>query len=132
MLDIKYFILGTVFITHTLYAPWVIYVGRQTIWRGRFVQRITNLWAFKLRQYKWTKVSLPWEVQNAERLFSIILSIKCNITYRGGSPGLVVIGGDSCFEGCGFESQYHILDGNFFTLICCKIYNDVCLKRPKK
>ena len=28
----------------------------------------------------------------------------------GGSPGLVVMGGDSCSEGCGFESQLFILD----------------------
>ena len=49
----------------------------------------------------------------------------------GGSPGLVVMGGDSCSKGRGFESLHHILDGHFFTLICCKICNDVCLKRPK-
>ena len=32
---------------------------------------------------------------------------------RGGSPGLVVMGGDSCSRGHGFESKYHILDGHF-------------------
>ena len=37
------------------------------------------------------------------------------------SPGLVVMGGDSCPEGCGFESQHHILDGHFFTLFVVKI-----------
>ena len=31
----------------------------------------------------------------------------------GGSPGLVVTGGDSHSEGRGFESQCCILDGNF-------------------
>ena len=31
----------------------------------------------------------------------------------GGSPGLVVMGGDSCAEGRGFESQHCILDGHF-------------------
>ena len=31
----------------------------------------------------------------------------------GGSPGLVVMGGGSCSEGRGFESQHHILDGHF-------------------
>ena len=31
---------------------------------------------------------------------------------KGGSPGLVVMGGDSRSEGCGFESQ-RILDGLF-------------------
>ena len=40
---------------------------------------------------------------------------------EGGSPGLLVMGGDSCSEGCGFESRYRILDGHFFTLICYKI-----------
>ena len=48
-----------------------------------------------------------------------------------GSPGLVVMGGDSCSEGCGFKSQHRMLDGHFFTYICWKNCNDVCLKRPK-
>ena len=30
----------------------------------------------------------------------------------GGSPGLVVMGGGSCTEGCEFESQHRILDGD--------------------
>ena len=39
----------------------------------------------------------------------------------------MVMGGDSCSEGRGFESQHWILDSHFFTLICCKNGN-VCLK----
>ena len=35
----------------------------------------------------------------------------------GGSPGLVVMGGDSWPKGCGFESQHHILDGHFSPLL---------------
>ena len=35
-------------------------------------------------------------------------------TLRGGSPGLVVMGGDSCSEGRGFKSQHHIQDGHFY------------------
>ena len=31
----------------------------------------------------------------------------------GGSPGQVVMGGDSCSEGHGFESHHHTLDGIF-------------------
>ena len=54
-------------------------------------------------------------------------SINC----KGGSPGQVIMGGDSCSEGCGFKSLHHLLGEHFFTLICCKICNDVCLKRPK-
>ena len=49
----------------------------------------------------------------------------------GGSPGLVVMGGDSRSEGRGFESRCHILDGHFFTLICCKIVLIFVCKRPK-
>ena len=48
----------------------------------------------------------------------------------GESPGLLVMGGDSCSKGCGFKSQHHILDGHFFTFICCKNCN-FCLKRQK-
>ena len=32
---------------------------------------------------------------------------------KGGNPGLVVMGGDSCSEGRGFKSQHRILDGHF-------------------
>ena len=40
----------------------------------------------------------------------------------------MVIGGDSCYEGHGFESQHRILDGHFSHIV--KNCN-VCLKRPK-
>ena len=43
----------------------------------------------------------------------------------------MVMGGDSRSEGRGFESQCHILDGHFFTLICCKIVLMFILKRLK-
>ena len=39
----------------------------------------------------------------------------------------VVKGGDSQSEGCEFDSWCRILDGDFFTIICCKICI-VCLK----
>ena len=42
----------------------------------------------------------------------------------------MVMGRDSRFKGCEFESQHHILDGHFFTYICCGNCI-VCLKRPK-
>ena len=47
-----------------------------------------------------------------------------------GSPGLAVMGRDSRPEGRWFESWPRILDGHFFTYICCKNCI-VCLKRPK-
>ena len=41
---------------------------------------------------------------------------------KGGSPGLVVgMGGDSCSEGCGFESQHRILDGHVSHLFVIKV-----------
>ena len=42
----------------------------------------------------------------------------------------MVTGGDSCERGHGFKFQHQILDGDFFTLICCKNCI-VCLNRPK-
>ena len=42
----------------------------------------------------------------------------------------MVMGRDSRSEGCGIESRHRILDGHFFTNICCKNCN-VCLKRLK-
>ena len=43
----------------------------------------------------------------------------------------MVMGRDSHLEGCGFKSQHCILDGHFFTYICCINCDDVCLNRPK-
>ena len=46
---------------------------------------------------------------------------RCSAAARrrgGGSPGLVVMGGDSCSKGRESKSQDHILDGHFFILIC--------------
>ena len=42
----------------------------------------------------------------------------------------MVMGRVSRSKGHGFESWHHILDGHFFTYICCKNCN-ICLKRPK-
>ena len=52
------------------------------------------------------------------------IGLRSKVTLKwGGSPGLVVMGDDSCSRGCGFESRRRILNGHFFTF--------VCLKRPK-
>ena len=40
---------------------------------------------------------------------------------QGRSPGLVVMGGDSCTKGHGFESQHRILDGHISYLFVVKI-----------
>ena len=45
----------------------------------------------------------------------------------GGSPGLVVMGGDSHSKGCEFKPRHRILDGhNIFTMICKNCI--VCLR----
>ena len=49
---------------------------------------------------------------------------------KGGSPNLVVMGGDSCSVGRGFESQHLILDGHLFTNIC-RIKCNVCLEKDE-
>ena len=43
---------------------------------------------------------------------------------EGGSPGLVVMGDNSCSICCGFESQHHILDGHdiFHIDLLLKLY----------
>ena len=41
--------------------------------------------------------------------------------HMGGSPGLVLMEGDSCSSGRGFEYQHHILDGHFSRLFVVKI-----------
>ena len=45
---------------------------------------------------------------NVNLEFDLILPFSMGV-----SPGLVVMGGDSCSEGRGFKSQHHILDGHF-------------------
>ena len=49
------------------------------------------------------------------------MSAKSKINLVGGSPGLVVVGGDSCSECRGFKSQLCILDGHFSHIFVVKI-----------
>ena len=42
------------------------------------------------------------------------MSLK-NTFNLDGSPGLVIMGGDSCSKGREFKSRHCILDGHFFT-----------------
>ena len=60
-----------------------------------------------------------------QKIFKISILPK-----MGGSPGLVVMGDDSCLKGHGFKSQHIILDEHYFASICCKNWI-VCLKRLK-
>ena len=73
-------------------------------------------------------MDLMFDRQRFKKIFSFLKTLA-----MGGSPGLVVMGGDSCSEGRGFESRCRILDGHniFSHIICCKNCN-VCLKRQNK
>ena len=46
--------------------------------------------------------------------------------------GLVIMGGDSSPEGCGFESQHCILDGDFSQKLVVKIVMFVCQDKYKR
>ena len=57
------------------------------------------------------------------KALNLILLLKScikTLQYMRGSSGLVVVGNDSCLRGHGSESQCDILDGSFFTTLCCK------------
>ena len=58
------------------------------------------------------------------------IGLKKDNNTKGGSPGLVVMGGDSCTEGHGFDSQHCVLDGHFSQMFGCKNCN-VDLKNMK-
>ena len=48
-------------------------------------------------------------------------STPANFTAIGQNICLVVMGGDSCSEGCGFESKLHVLDGHLSQIYVVKI-----------
>ena len=50
---------------------------------------------------------LVHKIMNADT--NLEINLRCSL---GGSPGLVVMGGDSRSKGRGFESQRRILDGH--------------------
>ena len=61
-----------------------------------------------------------------------LTSTDTNKVFRqGGSPGLVVMEGDSSSVGHGFKSQHRILDGHFFSFICCKDFSVYLIKRGR-
>ena len=82
---------------------------------------------------------IEWNSSSIHRMSHESIEL-CQILHRvtfvtrgdgeGGSPGLVIMVRDSRSKSCGFKSRHCILDGHFFTYICCKNCI-VCLKRPK-
>ena len=47
-----------------------------------------------------------------ETVDKLVSKITLKTVLKGGSPGLVVMGVDSCSRGRGFESRRHTLDGH--------------------
>ena len=90
-------------------------------------KKLPNFWATLVRTFVNGKFSkypnlVTLNMVNCEKLICRQLSaswwLNWNATERmfkilGGIPGLVVMGGDSCSKGCGFESQHWILNGHF-------------------
>ena len=74
---------------------------------------------FSSFQYRWHKLYLQkvfWNHFRTKRS-------KKEMSLLGGSPSLVVMGGDSCTKGREFESWHRKLDGHFFTFICVFMVN---------
>ena len=68
----------------------------------------------------WWHLAFIFKVLSICKFFRYRYGYKYD-NYLGGSPGLVVMGGDSFAEGCGFKSQRHILDGHFSHIFNVKI-----------
>ena len=58
-------------------------------------------------------LNCPSEVQHSIASSFSAESMLIYLFISGGSPGLVVMGNDSCLKGRGLESQCRIIDGHF-------------------
>ena len=68
-----------------------------------------------------SRKKLTWKYRRQQAHFDLTISASKNVFLMGGSPGLVVMGGDSCSKDCGFESQHRILYGHFSQLFAVNI-----------
>ena len=57
-------------------------------------------------------LSSPHPRFTTQNYYSNFIIVHQKASLKGGSPGLVDMGDDSCLRGCGFKSQHHILDGH--------------------
>ena len=102
-------------------------VSRNTSYEVGFHQNKVNF-PFLVSEHFSRGLQMPFPRTDAFEIEFDENSFKSS--FLGGSPGLVVMGGDSCSKVCWFKSQHCILDGHFLTFICCKNCN-VCLKRRR-
>ena len=80
----------------------------------------------------WVRIPTEHNLQAlSTRSVSKTPAVKFIYTRAGESPGLVVMGDNSCLRGHGFDpGAVYCMDLRFFTFICCKICI-VCSKRRK-
>ena len=85
---------------------------------------VSRKWGRPSNGQKLPEVSLS----TVKSVFDILWYFRCrgfNVVKHfypiGGSPGLVVMGGDSCSKSREFKSWHRILDGRFFHLYVVKI-----------
>ena len=76
------------------------------------------------------RVKIKRERQKIQKWCRDLHPKKEKIFGENKNTGLVVMGVDSCSKGHGFESQHHILNGHYFTFICCKKCN-FCFEKTK-
>ena len=85
-------------------------------------------------KFWWTSSFTQWHADESQlvcwpKFVQVLLIKNIRSTYNK------TLGWEPWSSGYGrrliFQSQYRILDGHFFTFICCKVWN-VCLKRRKK
>ena len=99
-------------------------------------------WSWKLQIRKWVNPlntsfavcqvghnKVPIVDCPTEKLLKLIWQTRI---FKGGRPGLVVMGDNSCLRGCGFKFRHHILDGHdiFLHWFFVKIVL-FCLKKLK-
>ena len=84
-------------------------------------------------KFWWTSSFTQWHADESQlvcwpKFVQVLLIKNIRSTYNK------TLGWEPWSSGYGrrliFQSQYRILDGHFFTFICCKVWN-VCLKRRK-
>ena len=75
----------------------------------------------------WSMIQWDFIIGATYRAFETRFYVQKLRNEAGRSPGLVVMGGDSCPEGRGFESQQMV---GHFTYICCKNCI-VCFKKKQ-
>ena len=89
---------------------------------------LTILFSMLHSQHQYRKFDLfyLWDICDNTKLANIYPHLRILLTMKlwylqGGSPGLVVMGGDSCSKGREFESGHRILNGPFLHLFVVKI-----------